>query len=422
MEGRHTTRCEYIVGLDIGTASAKCMIGEVSDGCNLKVVGADEIDMAGNAGDEALLGENARQITTLVKRLEAQTRLTIYTVYATVGRGDIKGLNMTGAINLSGNRVQAKHCERVRRSAERLSIPHGLEILHVLPQQYYLDESRKVVDPIGFSAHKLEMALHLITCDSKSLNQKRRLIKTAGYGVEGLVVNGLASFYGGRGLYSREKDVLVVNIGAANTDLLFFVDGQIVTTSQLMFGLNDIVSEFEYRFGITGPDARKLLRAYMQCCAGPGARARKGAASSFTIIQKKISGGEGRFFSDYKKISGETISLVVAYMVSQVIEKIKSNVIAYLAGEISGIQVVLMGGGAYLPETEREFRDKFGCEIIIGENKFKSGGDLYGTAYGLLRYGLDDRRGGRVEQPAGLARRLGSVVQNLSTWASVKMT
>lgn len=422
MDDRQRTRCEYIVGLDLGTSSAKCMVGELSDECNLKVIGADEIAMPEQAEGDEYIDACSAAVGTLVKRVEEQTGLTIYTVYVTAGRGEIKGLNMTGSIGLNGSRITRKHCDKVLKSAERLSIPHGLEIVHVLPQKYYIDENKKVVDPIGFTARKLEVELHVVTCDSRSLNVKRRIIKNAGYYIEGMVVNALASFYGGRGLYSREKDVLIVNVGARNTDVLFFVDGQIVMTTQIMFGLNDIIGEFEYRFGITAREAEKLLDSYVKFCNARVAQARHEGGNSFTIIQKKVSGYDGSYYSDYKKISENTISLVISYMISQMIEKVKSGIIAYLKRDISSIQTVLMGGGAYLPETEREFREKFNCEIIIGENKLKSGGDLFGAAYGLLRYGIYDRKNTRVERSVGLFAQTRELFRSLSSWASVRVS
>ncbi|MFC1582726.1 hypothetical protein ACFL4W_04230 [Planctomycetota bacterium] len=282
-------RSEYIVGLDFGSHSAKCMVGELSDECNLKVIGADETALTGDLSTEAGIREQAGQVNELVRRVEEQTKLNIYTLYMTSGRGEIKGLNMTGAISLNGNRITKKHCTKVLKSAERLSIPHGLEIVHVLPQKYYIDEHKKVVDPVGFTAQKLEVELHVITCDSRSLNLRRKVVKQAGYYIEGMVIDSLASFYGGRGLYSREKDVLILNLGARNTDILFYVDGQIVTTTQIFFGLNDIVNEFEYRFGITEKDARKLLTSYIKFCNARRAHTRKAPIASLSCRRRPRS-------------------------------------------------------------------------------------------------------------------------------------
>ena len=104
------------------------------------------------------------------------------------------------------------------------------------------------------------------------------------------------------------------------------------------------------------------------------------------------------------------------------IEKVKSGVIAYLNGGINQIQIVLMGGGAYLPETEKEFNDKFRCDIIIGENKLKSGGNLFGTAYGLLRFGIDDRKTVSNDKSKGLAKKAADVFHRLTSWATVKLS
>lgn len=422
MEEKYGNRVEYIVGIDIGSAAAKCMVGEISDGCNLKVIGAEEISIDSDIDSEENIKENAQRLNTLIKRVEEQSKLNIYTVYVTSGRGEIKGLNMTGSIRLNGTRISKKHCEKVLKFAERLSIPHGFELVHVLPEKYYINETKKVVDPVGFTADKLEVELHIITCDSRSLNLKRKLLRTAGYYIEGMVIDSLASFYGGRGLYSREKDVLVVNMGARNTDVLFFVDSQIVMTDQIFFGLDDIISEFEYRFGVTNKEAGRLLRSYMQYCnTGINYQDQK-ESSTFTIVQKKISEHNHFYFNDYKKISKNTISLVISYMLSQMIERIKSTIIAYLKGDINNIQVVLMGGGAYVLESEKEFKDKFRCEVVIGENKFKSGGDLFGTAYGLLRYGIHDRSMRNKEAKKNFLKKTIKVFQDFSTWAAVKLS
>jgi len=414
-------RYEYIVGLDAGSGTAKCMVGELGDQCNLKVIGAEEIPMTGDWDTEEGLNENSRQIHKLIKSVEEQTKLEIYTLYITAGRGEIKGLNVTGSMDLDGARITKRHCSKLLKSASRLSIPHGFELIHILPQKYYIDENKKVTDPTGFSARKLEVDLHVISGDSKSLNRKRALVKNAGYYIEGIVVDSLASFLGGRGLYSRERDVLILNVGAKNTDILFFVEGQIVITSQIFFGLNDIINEFEYRFGITEKDAGKLLRSYIQYRNSCSVHSGEKNSSSFTIVQKLRSGPAG-YSPRTKKISEHTISLVVSYMITQMIAKVKGSIIGYLKNDISTIQVVLMGGGAYLGEMEKEFREKFGCDIIIGENKLKSGGDLFGTAYGLLRYGAQERRSMQKEEKAGIAARIKQIFLNLSSWAKVPLS
>ncbi len=422
MDKVYSDRCEYIVGLDIGSSSAKCMVGELSDECNLKVIGAGEIEMAGDIDNPVLMKENSNQIKTLISRIEEETELNIYTVYSTVGRGEVRGLNMTGSISLKGSRIKKKHCQKVLKSAEKLSIPHGLEIVHVLPQKFYIDGQKKVVDPVGFTADMLEVELHVITCDSKSMNMKRKLVQNAGYFIEGMVIDSLASFYGGRGLYSREKDVLIVNTGARNTDVLFFVDGQVLMSAQIFFGIDDIINEFEYRFGITEKDARKLMSSYVSFSNSHITHPKKIDNSSFRIVQKKVSASDGTYYNDYKKISEHTISLVNSYMMSQMVEKIKSEIIGYLKGDINNIQTVLMGGAAYLPETEKMFSEKFGCEVIIGENRLRSGGDLFGTAYGLLRYGVENRGDIPREKQGNIFKRSLENLSRLRSWANVRLT
>ena len=423
MDDTYSNRLEYIVGIDIGSQTAKCMVGELSDECNLKVIDAHEIEMAGSMESESDIQTNAHRIRELVKRIEDKTGLRVYTVYVTVGRGEIKGLNMTGSLVLDGARITHKHKRRVLKSAERFSIPHGLEIVHTLPQKYYLDKEKWVIDPIGFTAQRLDVEMHAITCDSKSLNLKRRIMREAGYYIEGLVVDSLASFYGSRGLYSREKDVLIINVGSTNTDILFCIGGQIMVTTQIRFGINDITNEFEYRFGIVSREAHKLLLSYIDYCSKQKRHTHSiDASRNFVIVQKKVSQSDNGYYNEPKKISERTLSLVISYMVSQMIEKTKSSIIAYLKGNINEIQVVLMGGGSQLPEMEREFTEKFGCEIIQGENKLRSGGDLFGTAYGLLRYGIEDRKSAEPEVVEGFFNRIRNRLYRFHSWATVRLS
>jgi actin-like ATPase involved in cell morphogenesis len=203
---------------------------------------------------------------------------------------------------------------------------------------------------------------------------------------------------------------------------LFSVESQIIMTSQVFFGLDDIIHEFEYRFGITRKDAVKLLQSYMSFCTSVIPHTDPYANNSFTIVQKKYTTRGGAYTEQTKKISENTISLVISYMISQMIEKVKSSIIGYLKSDISDIQVVLMGGGAYLKEAEHEFKEKFGCEIIIGENKLKSGGDLFGTAYGLLRYGIHERRLLQKEGSVSLIRRIKETFVSLTSWGALRLT
>ena len=145
------SKSELIVGLDIGTTKICCVVGETSDDGTMNIVGVGESPSTGlRKGVVVNIEQTVQSIRKAVEEAERMANCEIGSVYAGIAGSHIKGTNSHGAIPLKdGKEVDARDIERVIEAAKAVSIPSGSEVIHILPQEYIVDDQLGISDPVG---------------------------------------------------------------------------------------------------------------------------------------------------------------------------------------------------------------------------------------------------------------------------------
>lgn len=236
-------REELIVGLDIGTTKIAAIVGEVTED-GIDVVGLGTAPSRGlRKGVVTNIDATVQSIRRAIEEAEHMAGCEITSVYAGIAGGHIKGLNSHGIVAVKDKEVRAVDIARVIEAAKAVAIPADREIIHVLPQEYVIDEQDGIREPIGMSGVRLEAKVHIVTAAATSVQNIVKCCNRCDLQVADVVLQPLAS--GEAVLEGDEKDlgVVVIDIGGGTTDLVIFSDGSVVHTSVIPVGGNQLTND-----------------------------------------------------------------------------------------------------------------------------------------------------------------------------------
>ena len=221
-------------GLDIGTTKISCIIADMSNSGELRVVGI------GNAPSEGLrrgvvvdLEKTVGSIQRAVDEAQRMAGMAVKGVYAGIAGDHIRSINSRGVIAVSrkDNEIGPADVDRVVEAAKAVAIPMDREIIHVIPQEFIVDDQNGIKDPVGMSGVRLEAEVHIITGAVTSAKNICRSIQRAGLKVYDLVLEPLASSHAVLDDADRDLGVGCSTIGGGTTDVAVFYEGSIRTTA-----------------------------------------------------------------------------------------------------------------------------------------------------------------------------------------------
>src|SRR5213594_3621381 len=217
------------VGLDIGTTKISCVVADMNGG-ELRVVGI------GNAPSEGLrrgvvvdLEKTVHSIQRAVAEAERMAGIPVRAVTAGIAGDHIRSINSRGVIAVSrkDNEIGAADVERVVEAAKAIAIPMDREIIHVIPQEFIVDDQDGIRDPLGMSGVRLEAEVHIITGAVTSAQNIIKSVNRAGLEVADIILQPLAASCAVLTTDERELGVAMVDIGGGTTDIATFVEGSI---------------------------------------------------------------------------------------------------------------------------------------------------------------------------------------------------
>jgi cell division protein FtsA len=229
----------YLVGLDVGTSKVTAVVGEILEGDGLDIVGLGVAESRGiRRGVVVNLEAAVESIKKAIEEAELMAGVEIDAVHLALSGPHIKGFNSRGVIAVAGKNREITR-EDVRRAidaAKAVSLPTGREILHVLPQDFVVDEQDGIGAPVGMTGARLEVNVHIVTGSQSSTQNIVACVNRAGVHVAETVVEQLAA--SGSVLTDDEKDlgVALVDIGGGTTDIAIYERGSLWHTAVIAVG------------------------------------------------------------------------------------------------------------------------------------------------------------------------------------------
>lgn len=401
MEKKAPENVELIVGLDIGTTKIAAIVGYKNEFGKVEILSIGKAESLGvQRGVVANIEQTIESIKTAVKIAADKANIDIEEVVVGIAGQHIKSMQHRGVVTRKSleDEVSQADVDQLIDNMHRLVMSPGEEIIHVIPQEYIIDNVSGIRHPIGHAGIKLEGDFHIITGQVSAVKNIFKCVDRAGLKAVDLHLEPLASADAVLSDEEKEAGVVLVDIGGGTTDVAIFYDGIIRHTAVIPFGGAIITEDIKEGCGIIKAQAEQLKMRFGS------------ALAQENQINEVISipGLRGR---PHKEISVNTLAQIIQARMEEILEFVlfeikNSGFERKLAGGI-----VVTGGGAQLKHLQQLVMLTTGLDCRIGTpNEHLAGADdelknpMYATGVGLVMKGIEKyereaKRGSNISKP-----------------------
>ncbi|MEQ9496379.1 MAG: cell division protein FtsA [Deltaproteobacteria bacterium] len=397
-----------VVGLDIGTTKICAIVGEVTpDGIDVIGIGTS-MSKGLRKGVVINIASTVESIRAAVEEAELMAGCEVSTVYTGISGGHIRGFNSHGIVAVKDEEIREMDVARVIDAAKAVAIPMDREVIHILPQEYLIDDQDGIKEPLGMHGVRLEAKVHIVTAAATSAQNIIKCANRTGLDVAAIVLQQLASAEAV--LTEDEKDlgVCLVDIGGGTADLAIYSEGAIVHTSVLPLGGNHLTTDIALGIRTPQNEAETIKRNF-------GCALVEQVDAEEMIEVPSVGGRRPRALS--RQILCEIIEARVEEIFQLVREEIRNT--AYEDLLASG--VVLTGGTSQLSGIAEIAEDVLGLPIRIGIPRDVGGlvdvvrSPAHATGVGLILHGAQSLNGKLVHAPEN---KFGRTKERMRKWIS----
>jgi len=339
-------------GLDIGTTKITAIVAEADeDGDGIRIIGVGTAPSDGlKRGVVVNLEKTTRSIQCAVQEAERMSGRTIRSVFAGIAGDHIRGINSRGVIAVARKdaEIRPSDLERVIEAAKAVAIPTDREILHVLPQEFIVDDQDGIRDPVGMSGVRLEAEVHIITGAASACRNVMKAAERAGLEVEELVLEPLASADAVLTQDERDLGVALFDIGGGTTDVAIFYEGSVRHTAVIGLGGSNVTNDLA--IGLRTPVERaEQLKLQSGCALTSMVRPEE-------VVQVPSVGGRLD-----REVSRHMLAMMIAPRIEEIFELGKKEIRKNHIADLLGAGVVLTGGASSLegmPELAEQVFDR----------------------------------------------------------------
>lgn len=374
----------YIVGLDIGCSKVAVVVVEPVENSGLKLIGIGKAPTEGlKRGIVVDLEKVVGSIHAAVTDAEMVSGCKINSVYACISGEHIKSINSRGviAVGKGKSEITRSDVERVIEAARAVAIPADREIIHVLPQEFIVDDQNGIMDPVGMSGIRLEVNVHIVTGSVAVITNIVKAIEKADLEIEELVLGPLAAAYAVLNPDERELGCVLIDMGAGATGIAAFFDGAIKHTAVLGIGGKNVTSDIAVGLRTPLEQAERIKCQY-------------GSALSTLVASDELITVPGVVGRQSKEVSRSVLAAIVEPRVEEIFSLVARELKRANLAESLASGVVLTGGASQLegiPELAEQIFDlpvKLARPECVVESDQQIPGPEYTASVGLARYGL----------------------------------
>ena len=376
-----------IVGLDIGTTKICAIAVEGDDIEALNVVGVGTAKSEGlRKGVVVNIEKTVKAIKKAVEECELMCGTQIRSVYAGIAGHHIRGQNSRGMVTVYHNRIVTD--EDIRRviDAAQVLIPNDREVLHILPQEFIVDDQDGVQNPLGMAAARLEVNVHIVTGSVTSAQNIIKCCNQSGLDVEDIVLEPLSSSQAVLSPDEQEVGVVLVDIGGGTTDVTIYSEGSIVHTAVLALGGNHLTHDIAIGLGAPLHEAEEIKHNF-------------GVAMNSMVKEDEMI--------EVPSVGGRNNRTMKKRVLASIIEDRFREIFELIAHEIEKTHfhtlmasgVVITGGTCIMPGADQLASQVLNLPLRVGFPENISGlremiySPKYATSVGLVRYGITSNQG-----------------------------
>jgi len=376
---------DLIAGLDIGTSKICAMLGKIrEDGIN--IIGSSTTSSEGVIkGVITNIDRASKQIKKVIKEAELDAGRRIDRLWVSIAGSHIKGKDNQSFVATKGVEqiITEKDVEEAFKKVSSIALPKDREIIHVLTQDYIVDGQDQIKNPVGMRGMHLQLKAHIITASSGCARNVEDSVKNAGYEVEGLALQPLASGLSTLSPEEQNLGVALLDIGGGTTDVAVFLREGLRFTKVIAVGGNHLTNDIAVGLHTSLEEAEKIKLRY-------------GAASLEHLDKEEYLGVEGVAGRGKYRVKRSTLVHIIQLRLEELLELVDLEL------KISGYKglitagVVLTGGSSLLPGIKKVAEKKLGLPARIGYPKIDPSEQTFGPAYatgiGLLLWGIKTRK------------------------------
>lgn len=369
-----------IVGLDIGTSKVVAIVGEMLPDGSLEIVGIGSHPSRGmKKGVVVDIESTVQSIQRAVEEAELMAGCQIHSVWAGIAGTHIRSFNSHGMVAIRDSEVRPDDVQRVLEAAQALAIPADQRVLHVLPQEFIIDNQEGIKQPLGMSGVRLEAKVHLVTCAVNAAQNIEKCIRRCGLEVEEIILEQLASSHAVLTEDEKELGVCLVDIGGGTTDIAVFTQGSIRHTSVIPIAGDQVTNDIAMALRTPKPFAEDIKIKY--ACA---LTQLAGAQESIKVP----SVGD----RPPKNLSRQALAEVVEPRYEELFTLIQSELRRSGFEDVVAAGIVLTGGTSRMEGVIELAEEIFHMPVRIGVPQHVNGlqdivrNPIYATGVGLLQY------------------------------------
>lgn len=401
-----SSESKLIVGLDIGTSKVVAIVGSVTPVGDLEIIGIGSHRSNGlKKGVVVNIESTVQSIQRAIEEAELMAGCQIHSVYAGIAGSHIRSMNSHGIVAIKDREVFSQDLDRVIDAAQAVAIPADQKILHILPQEYLIDEQEGVKEPLGMSGVRLEAKVHLVSCAVNAAQNIEKCIRRCGLEVDDIILEQLASSYAVLTEDEKELGVCMVDIGGGTTDIAIFTEGAIRHTGVIPIAGDQVTNDIAMALRTPTPHAEDLKIKYACALA-------KLTGSEETIKVPSVGDREPR------DLSRQALAEVVEPRYDELFTLVQAELSRSGYVDMIAAGIVLTGGTAKMEGVIELAEEIFHMPVRLGTPQNISGlkdivnNPIYSTGVGLLKYGAKQQKEGRSD--------ISSKDANNSWWDSVK--
>ncbi|MGI5308328.1 cell division protein FtsA [Rheinheimera sp. WS51] len=399
---------DLIVGLDIGTAQIKAVVGEITPDNRLSIVGVGtHVSRGMDKGGVNDLNLVVQAVQRAINEAELMADCHVSSVYLGISGKHIRCQNESGMVPINDTEVTAEDVLNVIHAAKSVPISAERRMLHVLPQEYSVDMQEGIKSPIGMSGVRMEAKAHIVTCANDMAKNIEKCVERCGLQVDQLIFTALASSYAVLTDDEKELGVCVVDIGGGTIDITIFTNGALRHTAVIPVAGNQVTSDIAKIFRTPISHAEDIKVQY--ACA---LRSMVGKEESIEV--PSVGGRPAR------SMSRHTLAEVVEPRYQELFELVQEEIRSSGLEEQVAAGIVLTGGTAKMEGAVEFAEDIFQMPVRVGQPMHISGlkeyvqDPAYASVVGLLLYGKDARA--EQKKSADVRNTVSSFVKRISSW------
>ena len=408
MRALKKTDKKLIVGLDIGTSKVSAVVGEVSDERGVEVIGIGIHPSRGlKKGVVVNIESTVQSIQRAIEEAELMAGCQINSVYAGIAGNHIRSLNSHGIVAIRDKEVTANDVDRVIDAARAVAIPADQKIIHILPQEFIIDNQEGIKEPIGMSGVRLESKVHMVTGAVSAAQNIIKCVRRCGLEVDDIILQQLASSYSVLLEDEKELGVCLVDIGGGTTDIAVFTEGAIRHTAVIPIAGDQVTNDIAVALRTPTQNAEEIKIKY--ACA----------LAQLATAEESIevpSVGE----RPPRRLARQTLAEVVEPRYEELLTLVQAELRRSGFEDLIAAGIVLTGGSSKMEGLMELAEEILHMPVRIGAPQSVSGltdvvrNPIYATGVGLLMFGHNNmhERGAQTVSAGGFK----SVWDRMKSW------